>query len=665
MAGSPPTTTRRGFPRIGLTDNPDIPRDMNALADSIDAQIGSVTQGLLASRPATGKDGDIYIARNDTTMSPNGTAYWWDTSGAPTWRMLSAPVDPAVGVAGIRTLGAGPLQAASGSDARLSDARAPTAHATTHRVGGSDAISLLALSAIQVRDVGEANQIRAGRALLPADFTALGLSAPLGIWNLSDLTDSSGNGRSLTNKGAVPFTVGILGLASTAAQFAGSTAQALYIVDAAWQKITTGTWGCWFRTAKRGTAQTPMGKYGAPGNAGWLLEVQSTNVIQAVVSIDGTVPIISAGLSDVCDDRWHFAIATFDGQRLRLFVDGALETSTILTTSGPIFASSSPLNIGGARADGATNALEPLFGRADVAFLTGDVLSDDQVRNLYCASIPHALAVAPARVSVNVRRRRRGGPFLTTDFPSTPLRLHNFTAGALTDQGSGNVALVAVGGGTISDVAGMDGSAQGAKNFVGAHTGLGATDAGLPSGTATRSYGCWFKTTLLNPGNIMAWGTAGSGDARLVPSTTGLLVAVSAADQAVGTYVCDGFPHLGVVVEDNAAPDGVKRKLYVDGRLVGSSTVLNSITLLGANGFRVGAGSAGAGPFTGQIDAPFVIGVALTPEQVHAIYNVGSQALAPSPKSEGDHVEAFETTRLLAVFDTLEGCDQVDLLVSA
>ena len=57
------------------------------------------------------------------------------------------------------------------------------------------------------------------------------------------------------------------------------------------------------------------------------------------------------------------------------------------------------------------------------------------------------------------------------------------------------------------------------------------------------------------------------------------------------------------MVEDNAAGDGVRRKLYFDGRLVGGSTVLNSITLAGANRFRIGAYADGTAPFTGQIDA--------------------------------------------------------------
>src|SRR5262245_43694135 len=63
-----------------------------------------------------------------------------------------------------------------------------------------------------VLDVGLLGQVRAGRQLAPADFTDMGLVTPAGLWNLSNVSDSSGNGKTLTNKGTVPFGVGINGV---------------------------------------------------------------------------------------------------------------------------------------------------------------------------------------------------------------------------------------------------------------------------------------------------------------------------------------------------------------------------------------------------------------------------------------------------------------------
>lgn len=523
--------------------------------------------------------------------------------------------------------------------------------------------SAQALTATPVLDVGLINQIRAGRQLTLADFTALGLSTPLGLWNLSDLTNL-GSGGALSNKGSVPFGVGINGIAGTAAVFAGSTAQALYIPDTGAAdpfRIRTGSFGCWFRTAKRGTAQGLIGKRSAAaGQYAWWLAVDSTNVAQVVGTLDGTTLLSLNAVSDIADDRWHFAVATHDGTQLRAYVDGALEATGTLT--GPVFAGSGPLNIGGLSADSGAVAVAPHYGRVDEAFVTPDVLSDDQIRALYCTKIPFSYSTTPSRITLNVRRRRRGGPLAVTDFPTQPGRLHNFTAGSLADEGTGGIALT--NNGTALSVAGADGAPGGAFSFAGTNN-LMATDAGLPSGTATRSYGCWFKTTSLFFMGVMGWGNTTTTWAMLHMQADGGLTSYSGTDAISAGFRADGQWHFAVVTEDNAAGDGVRRKLYVDGRLAAGSTVLNAITLGGANKFRIGSNVDGGSILNGQVDGAFVTGTALTAADVAALYAKGSQALAASPKNVGDHIEYADATNLYATFDSLDSTAQIDLGVTA
>jgi hypothetical protein len=529
-----------------------------------------------------------------------------------------------------------------------------------------------ALSAIQVQDVGNLGQIRAGRVLTPADFTNMGLSTPLGLWNLGTVNDSSGNVRNLTNKGTVIFDTGITGSAAEAAVFTGSTGQALYIADTGAAdpfRIRTGSWGCWFRTAKRGVQQQAISKIGTAGtnaDTAWLMRVENSNVLVAIAS-DGTNAVTATGISDVADDRLHFGVAVMDGSFLRLYVDGSLEakvaTGTILLQQ-----LAKPLNIGSGGADAVTASIQPSFGRIDEAFVTADVLSPEQVYNLYCASIPHTLGVVPTGTRLAVRRLKRGGTLAVTNFPATPVRLHNFTAASLNDEGSNATPLVAnPGTGAIVSVAGADGSPGNAYSFSGAHTGLSATDTGLPSGLSARSYGIWFKTTsVAATGTMIGWGTIGTADARLlIAITTGNIFSQSGADAIQGPNVSDGLWHFAVTVEDNAAVDLVKRKFYLDGRLVGGSTVLTSLTLAGANRFRIGAAPDATQPFVGQTDGAFIHAGALTPEQVKLLYNIGSQQLAPSPKDDADNIEALELTRVLAHFDNIEGTELVDLAVIA
>lgn len=61
--------------------------------------------------------------------------------------ITGTPVDPAAATAGLRTLGTGAQQAAAGNDSRLSDARTPTAHASSHATGGGDPITPLSINA--------------------------------------------------------------------------------------------------------------------------------------------------------------------------------------------------------------------------------------------------------------------------------------------------------------------------------------------------------------------------------------------------------------------------------------------------------------------------------------------------------------------------------------
>jgi hypothetical protein len=526
---------------------------------------------------------------------------------------------------------------------------------------------LSVVTAQPVLDIGIINQIRAGRQLTAADFTNMGLSAPVALWNLSDVSDASGNGRVLLNKGAVPFTSGINGGANTAALLTGSTAQALYISDTGAAdpfRIKTGSLGCWFKTAKLGTPQDLIAKWGVSPQFGYVLTIANTNIMNVFVSSVGSDAVAVAGVTNVCDDCWHFVVSTYDGTAIKLYVDGILEAMAF--GNGSIFGSTSPLNIGSRQADSSNVAVQPSFGRIDETFITSDVLSDDQVRNLYCAKISHTLGAPPARVSLSVRRSRKGAALASSDFTTQPLRLHNFSGGSLGDTGSGGVALTNNGGALA--VSGVDGASGNAFNFNAAQS-LSSTDAGLPAATAARSYGCWVKTNVTGSGNvgIVSWGTGTGAAAQTfyILLATGVVSARGpSSDDITGLHIVDGQWHFLVCTEDNAAADGLRRKFYIDGRLIGSTTVLNAITLGGASRFRIGSYADGSGNFTGQIDSVFVCGYALTGTDVAKLYAKGSMVMSPSPKNVGDHIEGMDSNNLFATFDTLDTNVQIDMAVA-
>jgi hypothetical protein len=124
-----PTTTRWALPYPALTDPADGPDGFQKLAAALD-DVAKDDQGPIASRPSSspstpGKKGRYYWAMDQAILyRDNGIG--WDVI------TLSAPVDPAPEVPGLRTLGTGAQQAAAGTDPRLSDQRIPIDNSVTY-----------------------------------------------------------------------------------------------------------------------------------------------------------------------------------------------------------------------------------------------------------------------------------------------------------------------------------------------------------------------------------------------------------------------------------------------------------------------------------------------------------------------------------------------------
>lgn len=521
---------------------------------------------------------------------------------------------------------------------------------------------LSVLSASGILEPGITNQRRAGRILTVADFTTLlGLSTPVGLFNLGSLANL-GSGGALVNKGSVTFDKGITGAAGEAAKFSGSTAQALYIVDTGAAdpfRIKYGSWGCWFKTAKRGIYQGLMSKWTAAASH-FLLEISSSNFIYAR-AYAGT-SAAQQGYTDVCDDRWHHVVITWDGVTLMAYLDGAVEFMFVTPGQiGPMTVGAAPFNIGGASADSGTITADPSYARIDEAFVTADVLTEDQVRLLYSTKIAHGAGFTPTSVDLMIRRLRKGAALVSGDFATQPLHLYNFTAGSLSDIGSLNNALALTGApDTAPAPDGLKDNAYVLKSAANQY--LSATDAGLPIGTSVKSCGVWFKSFDTGNGGLVIWGNQSYG----LWYGGGAIAGGDWTFGGIGSSVLfnDGQWHFAVLVYDNAAVDGLKRKVYVDGKLVGSDVNAGTtITGVGANGFQVGHGAMGY--FNGALSRPFVTNYALTAEEIAALYAKGSLSLGASPKNEGDHVERVDATNIYLICDNIESQHQIDLLVAS
>jgi Repeat of unknown function (DUF5907) len=95
--------------------------------------------------------------------------------------VAAANKDGGAAVPSLRTLGAGASQAAAGNDARLTDARVPTAHKTTHEPGGSDPMTVDAVVA-----TGSLRTLGAGaQQAMPGNRTLDAITAPAASVNMN------------------------------------------------------------------------------------------------------------------------------------------------------------------------------------------------------------------------------------------------------------------------------------------------------------------------------------------------------------------------------------------------------------------------------------------------------------------------------------------------
>lgn len=97
--------------------------------DEVDVDVNT---GVTASTVCVGNDIRLSDARTPTSHASSHNAGGGD----------ALAIDAAAGTGSLRTIGTGSLTACAGDDSRLSDARTPSSHAASHNAGGGDALAI-------------------------------------------------------------------------------------------------------------------------------------------------------------------------------------------------------------------------------------------------------------------------------------------------------------------------------------------------------------------------------------------------------------------------------------------------------------------------------------------------------------------------------------------
>jgi len=195
------------------------------------------------------------------------------------------------------------------------------------------------------------------------------------FYKLSDLTDSSGNNRTLTNNGNVSFASGKLG---NAAVFDGSNWMSAPINQTG---ITDYTLACWVKLGANSSGSQFLVN-GLTGNAwengGITLDLQDKYPnTYANFGADS----FGYGLNsqtELSTDTWYHLVGVRSNGLLKIYINGSVDCVSETTDNTPI-PGGSPISLG-QNADGTYG---PFTGALDAVGIWNRALSDAEVAALY------------------------------------------------------------------------------------------------------------------------------------------------------------------------------------------------------------------------------------------------------------------------------------------
>ena len=272
----------------------------------------AVQPGDLATVATTGAYGDLSGRPTLGTAAAAATGDF-DAAGAATAAVAAIPSDGAAATPSLRTLGTGALQAAAGNDARLSDARTPSAHHASHEDGGSDEVTL-AQSQVTGLTADLSGKVPTTRTVagldLTADRSAADVRGALGSGTPDSTTYLRGDGQWMPPQ---PITAQMLVTDPNGSAITTGDGQAFLTVPAAWNGKTIQSIHAGLTTASSSgtpTVQVARIRGGTP-----------VDVLSTAVTVDATELTSYTAVTPPVVDTANDDLAT--GDLLRVDVDVA------------------------------------------------------------------------------------------------------------------------------------------------------------------------------------------------------------------------------------------------------------------------------------------------------------------------------------------------------
>jgi len=437
-------------------------------------------------------------------------------------------------------------------------------------------------------------------------------------------TDSSGQGRTLTNNNTVTEGTGVYG---GCADFGtGNTNKYFSVTNDMGIQGGTGSINCWIKTPTTTSASDHESFVGV-GDAGTQTEL--------VIFLGGTgigcarlksaVAWQKTAEKAISANTWYMATLTYDGTTLRSYINGSHFASASASGNGSGTDEIDQLSIGRR-----TNPTSVTYadGLIDDVAIFSSALSADQIKELYEGRFL-------GEAWPNIAQQTYSKELATTSLAiNTNLKAYyKFENGALTTDSSGNSHTLTA----ISDPADTAGKFGGAVDLDGNDAYSHADHADFKP-TGSFSLVGWINFTGSYAGDTktifqsFAYPSKYSGFRLTLDYTTGTKLAFISGKNTGFTENTDFAEILSAALNDGnwhhfcATSDGAYLKLYIDGKLSSQKAWAYAPAYHTTNYVRIGCGNNSGTEiafFTGKIDDLALLnGIALTSEQVEELYSI-------------------------------------------
>lgn len=457
-----------------------------------------------------------------------------------------------------------------------------------------------------------------------------------GYWNLDDTsyTDSTGNGYTLTNNNGVYQGTGIIsGDAVFSGQNNGDPND-----NTSGSYLTSNTFdiegsnrmsiSVWVKMTDLNVNQALVGQFTGFGPGGaWILyyfkDYGSGNSFGFVLNNNHQIN----STTNPSIDTWYHLVATYDGNKMKLYINGVLESSLDYSGSLGIYGRQFMMGWDNSYGDYLNGQLD------EVGVWTRD-LNQNEVTALYNAGaglaypLPYTPPVPKSPFIIS-----KGIPTIKSKIKSSFVTLISELKAyyKLDDDGYGNVNLIdsTVNNNTLTN---NNNATLGIGKINGAvvlDSALGQTLSNssiiTPTGNHPFSFSAWIKLNEDYTFMVLSYGTPGTNQAvgLYIPTNLPLEVNLNFWNNGVGNIPISANEWHHVV----GTYDGNTARIYVDGSL-GDSLVINLD--IGVGNFHINQwvnGSMGTGICS--VDEVGIWARALTPTEITQLYNNGSGLTYP------------------------------------